>query len=289
MNVTRHHEPYPTIDPSRPEFSQHGRAVLVTGSSSGIGLYIARAFAKAKAATVIMTGRQEASLTTAVESLASQYPETRFVGRVFDIADSQEVERMWKDFDDQGLVVDVLVLNAARIQFEKESLLDRGHAKIFADYATNVGANLQLVDRFYHQKKRNPAKKLVLLNVSTFSIHDFDVNKATPSYGLTKNAAALAMQLIAKEVSVTDMQVLSFHPGFIYTFSARELGYTDRSLFHHDDLPAHYAVWAASDDAAFLHGRYTWAEWDVDELSSGEFRKRIDGDSKYLRLGVSGV
>ncbi|KAI8945083.1 hypothetical protein F4801DRAFT_150473 [Xylaria longipes] len=105
------------------------------------------------------------------------------------------------------------------------------------------------------------------------------------------------------------MQVLNFHPGFIYTSSARELGYTDRSLlvmvsmapgfmaldwnyftwtltFCSDDLPAHYAVWAASDEAAFLHGRYTGTEWYVEELSSGEVRKRIDDDSKYLRIGV---
>ncbi|KAI0551126.1 NAD(P)-binding protein [Xylaria curta] len=289
MNVTRHHQPYPAIDPSRPELSQHGRVILVTGSSSGIGLYIARAFAKAKAATVILTGRQEESLTRAVERLASEYPQTRFVGRVLDIVDSQEAERMWNAFDDDGLVIDILILNAARIQCDKVPLLGLGHAEVLADYATNVGANLHFAEHFYHQKKRDRTKKLVLLNLSTFSIHDFEINKATPSYGLTKNGAALAMQLIAQEIPVSDMQVLSFHPGFIYTSSARRLGYTDRSLFHHDDLPAHYAVWAASDEAAFLHGRFTWAEWDVEELSSGEIRKRINDDSKYLRVGVSGL
>ncbi|KAI1196821.1 hypothetical protein F5X97DRAFT_200997 [Nemania serpens] len=289
MDVTRHHEPYPAIDPSRPELSQAGRAVLVTGSSSGIGFYIARGFAKAKAATVILTGRREETLTTAVESLASQYPETRFVGKVIDIADSQEVDRLWTDFDNEGLVIDVLVLSAARIQFDKTPLLERGHAEVLADYATNVGSSLQFVDRFYHQKKRSPGQKLVLLNVSTFSIHNFEVNRATPSYGLTKNAAVLALQLIAQEVPASDMQVLSFHPGFIYTFSARELGYTDRSLFDHDDLPAHYAVWAASNEADFLHGRFTWTEWDVEQLSSGEIRKRIDDDNQYLRIGVTGL
>ncbi|TRX93205.1 hypothetical protein FHL15_005784 [Xylaria flabelliformis] len=289
MNVTRHHQPYPAIDPSRPELSHHGRVVLVTGSSSGIGLYIARAFAKAKAATVILTGRQEETLTPAVERLASEYPQTRFIGRVIDIVDSQEAERMWNAFDNDGLVIDILVLNAARIQCDKVPLLGRGHAEVLADYATNVGANLHFAERFYHQKKRDQTKKLVLLNVSTFSIHNFEINKARPSYGLTKNGAALAMQLIAQEIPVSDMQILSFHPGFIYTFSAREMGYRDRSHFHHDDLPAHYAVWAASDEAAFLHGRYTWAEWDVEELGSGEIRKRIEDDDKYLRVGVSGL
>ncbi|KAI3316648.1 NAD(P)-binding protein [Xylariaceae sp. AK1471] len=290
MNVTTHHEPYPAINPTRPELSQRGRAVLVTGSSSGIGFYIARAFAKANAATVILTGRQENSLTKAVETLTSQYPETSFIGRALDIADSAAVEEMWNQFDSDGLVIDVLVLNAARIQFNKASLLDRGHDEVIADYTTNVGANLQFVEHFYHQKNRDTSKKLVLLNVSTFSIHNFEVNKETPSYGLSKNAAALLMQLIAQEVPASDMQVLSFHPGFIYTFSAKTLGFgDDLSLYDHDDLPGHYAVWAASDEAAFLHGRYTWTEWDVEELSSGEIRHRIDNDSKYLRLGLLGL
>jgi NAD(P)-dependent dehydrogenase (short-subunit alcohol dehydrogenase family) len=65
------------------------------------------------------------------------------------------------------------------------------------------------------------------------SIHNFEMNKKTPSYGLSKNAAALTMQLLAREVPASDMQIVSFHPGFIYTFSARELGFTDRSLFDH--------------------------------------------------------
>ncbi|KAI8630359.1 hypothetical protein F5Y19DRAFT_464180 [Xylariaceae sp. FL1651] len=260
--------------------SQRGRAVLVTGSSSGIGFYNARAFAKAKATTVILTGRQEKSLTEAVSNLTIQYPETTFIGRTLDIADSTAVEKLWSGFETEGLLVDVLVLNAARIQFEKVSLLERGYAEVLADYATNVGANLALVDHFYHQKARDPSKKLVLLNVSTFSIHNFAVNRATPSYGLSKNAAALLVQLIAEEVPASDMQIVSFHPGFILTSSAKGLGYTDPTLpWDH----------AASNEAAFLPGRFTWTEWDIDELSSGEIRKRIDNDNKYLKLGVLGL
>ncbi|TGJ88525.1 hypothetical protein E0Z10_g194 [Xylaria hypoxylon] len=290
MDVTKHHEPYPAIDPTRPELCQRNRAVLVTGSSSGIGFYIARAFAKAGASTIVLTGRQEKSLTEAARTLAEQYPETTFISRILDITDSVAVSKAWDSFDSDGLVIDVLVLNAARIQLDHTSLLDRGHVAVFSDYAANVGTSLQFIDCFYHQKKRDSKTKLVLLNVSTFSIHNFEVNKATPSYGLSKNAAALLMQLIAQEVPASDMQVLSFHPGFIYTHSAKSLGYTDPTLpWDHDDLPAHYAVWAASDEAAFLHGRFTWTEWDVEELSSGEIRKRIDSDGQYLRLGVHGL
>jgi hypothetical protein len=48
-------------------------------------------------------------------------------------------------------------------------------------------------------------------------------------------------------------------------------------------------VWAASDEAKFLHGRFTWSAWDVDEISSGKIRERIDGDANYLKVGVTGL
>ena len=31
-------------------------------------------------------------------------------------------------------------------------------------------------------------------------------------------------------------------------------------------VPGNYAVWLASPEADWLAGRFTWAEWDVDEL-----------------------
>jgi hypothetical protein len=48
-------------------------------------------------------------------------------------------------------------------------------------------------------------------------------------------------------------------------------------------------VWAASDEAAFLHGRFIWARWDVQELASGEIRERLESDEKFLRIGVHGL
>lgn len=54
-----------------------------------------------------------------------------------------------------------------------------------------------------------------------------------PAYGLTKNAGALLLQQIAKDVASGDMQVVSYHPGGVYTESARKAGYEDTGRFDH--------------------------------------------------------
>lgn len=90
--------------------------MLITGSSGGIGFAIARSFAKASAAKVIITARRQGPLDEAVATLSTQFPEKFFVAQRINIAEAAEVEDMCDQFRVKGLVVDVLVLSAARIQ-----------------------------------------------------------------------------------------------------------------------------------------------------------------------------
>jgi hypothetical protein len=46
-------------------------------------------------------------------------------------------------------------------------------------------------------------------------------------------------------------------------------------------------VWLAGDEAAFLHGRYVWANWDVPELL--EMKEKILDDKSLLKVGIIGV
>jgi hypothetical protein len=54
------------------------------------------------------------------------------------------------------------------------------------------------------------------------------------------------------------------------------------------ELPGNFAVWAASPEAEFLHGRFVWANWDVDELRS-DVPKRIEEEANFLKVGVVGL
>jgi hypothetical protein len=68
-------------------------------------------------------------------------------------------------------------------------------------------------------------------------------------------------------------------------FDHRPMAANERS----EQLAGGFAVWAASEEAAFFHGRYSWSSWDVKELASGGLRKRLDEDYNFLRVTVDGL
>lgn len=56
-----------------------------------------------------------------------------------------------------------------------------------------------------------------------------------------------------------------------------------------EDLAGHFAVWAASHEAEFLHGRFVWANWDVDEIKTGDIGEKIEKDPNFLKVGIEGL
>jgi hypothetical protein len=58
---------------------------------------------------------------------------------------------------------------------------------------------------------------------------------------------------------------------------------------HIDARCGSFGVWAASEEAEFLHGRFVRSSWDVDELATGNNRKRIDEDHEYSRPSIAGA
>lgn len=57
--------------------------------------------------------------------------------------------------------------------------------------------------------------------------------------------------------------------------------------FDDESLPANFYVWAATKKAAFLHGRFVWANWDVDELVA--MKSKFESDKGFLKVGLQGV
>ena len=61
----------------------------------------------------------------------------------------------------------------------------------------------------------------------------------------------------------------------------------DSLPFDDGSLPGNFYVWAATSKAAFLHGRFVWTNWDVDELIA--MKPKLEADQGFLRVGLQGV
>ncbi|KAM0206627.1 hypothetical protein ACHAQD_005245 [Fusarium lateritium] len=282
-----HRESYEAISPTRPSLSQAGHTVLVAGASTGIGYSIAESFAAAAADRVIITGRRQDVLNDAVEKIKAKYPKVEVVSIINDFGDEAATHELWKKLAHDGIFVDVLVLSAARM-WTPNTILGLGFETFKDGLSINVAAPYLWTSLFHKQRESNPSRKLVLLNLSTIAIHMTQISVPIPLYSLTKSAGTMMMQHIAMTVPSSEMQVISFEPGMHYTESFAR--FADENSFPWDDikLPGDFAVWAASEEAEFLHGRFVWAKWDVDELKSGSLRKQIESNPSLFRVGVTG-
>ncbi|KAH6718979.1 hypothetical protein BKA61DRAFT_713100 [Leptodontidium sp. MPI-SDFR-AT-0119] len=286
---TYHKSPYGAISPLRPELSQEGRTVLITGASAEIGLSIARAYAEASAATIILTGRRKDTVQNAAAKLSSDFKHTKFVARVCDVGSVAESTALWVDLRTDGVIVDVLMLNAAQFG-GLGSIVDSGFATIWSQYETNVRSLLQSPKRCTSKRIPKTGRRYYVVYVSTAAIYSKSVAAVLPTYALTKASGHLVMQKIAGEVDPKKFQMINFHPGTILSEASRSAGLDENSQHWDDDnLPAHFAVWATSAEAAVLHGRFVWAAWDVNEILSGDIKKSVESDPDFLTLSFVGV
>ncbi|KAH8902268.1 NAD(P)-binding protein [Coniochaeta sp. PMI_546] len=286
---TYHKTSYPSISPLRPELSQVGKTVLIAGGSTGIGYAIAQGFVQAKASRVIILGRREDVVKASAAKLAAEATDrkTMVVGLQCDIVDLSDSEKLWDGFKKDGIVIDILVMNAA-IVGGASKLMEGGLEKTWRAFEVNVRT---LLDFAWRLENQGGDRLKHLINISTSGIHNFNSDsKMIPIYGLTKNAGTLAMQQYARQVDRSKLRIVSINPGGVLTEMARKSG-MDESIYDWDDetLPGHFSVWATSDEAEFLHGRFVSVHWDVDELKGSEMRQAIDNDYHFLTVGLIGV
>ncbi|RSL49003.1 hypothetical protein BHE90_004957 [Fusarium euwallaceae] len=283
-----HREPYPSISPTRLELSQAGRTVLVAGGSTGIGFSIAESFGAAGATRIILTGRRQGALDEALAKIKQAYPDVKTLGLVSDFGDEADVGKLWSRLRQDEIFVDVLVLNAAKMWLPN-TLLGLGSQTVKDGFAFNVVTPFLWIEWFHKQKEMQPSKKLILINLTSVVVHSPDVAGPVPLYSLTKSASTAMMQSIAYAIPAKDMQIISMNPGMHYTESFQCFAEADSFPWDDLKLPGDFSVWAASDEAEFLHGRFVWANWDVDELQTGPLRERIENDPSFLKMTVKGL
>jgi gluconate 5-dehydrogenase len=244
-------------------FDLAGKTALVTGSSDGLGLAMARGLAQAGAA-IVLNGRNEAKLAAAAETLARAGH--RVAARAFDVADEPAVKAAFDDFDAGGITIDILVNNAG-IQFRKP-MVDL----TTEEWRAVVEVNLTSAFRM----GREAARRMIargrggkIINIGSLAS---EVARATIApYTAAKGGIKMLTRSMAAEWALHDIQANAIGPGYIATemnraliddpkFDAWVRGRTPSGRWGTPDDIIGAAVFLASQASAYVNGQMIYVD-----------------------------
>ena len=196
-------------------FDLSGKMALITGSSDGLGLAMARGLAAAGAG-IVLNGRDEKKLAKAVKSLAESSHKVK--AHAFDVADEKAVLAAFERLDAEGVAIDILVNNAG-IQFRKPMV------DLTSDEWRRV-VEIHLTGSF--QIGREAAKRMIrrgrggkIINIASLAS---EVARATIApYTAAKGAIKMLTRSMAAEWAKHNIQANAIGPGFIATEMNRAL------------------------------------------------------------------
>lgn len=175
--------------------------------------------------------------------------------------------------------VDVLVL-AATYAHAHDAVDQIPLKGMEESYNTNVLGNWNIVKSVLAGRGEN---RCIVVNVSTFAAYQTLPRQA--AYGPSKAAFTQIMSEFAKEYQEAQVRFVSYHPGAIWTeLTSNNFQKEWFEGWEDGKMPGDFAVWLASPEAGFLHGRFVWAAWDVDELI--ELKGKVEGEEAFLKIGL---
>jgi gluconate 5-dehydrogenase len=190
-------------------FDLSGKTALVTGSSAGLGLAMARALTEAGAA-IVLNGRDEKKLAAAVKSFESAGH--RVTTRAFDVADDAAVRGAFERLDAEGVAIDILVNNAGN-QLRKPMLdLTSDEWRRIVD--THLTAAFQ-VGREAARRMIARGKGGKIINIGSLAS---EVARATIApYTAAKGGMKMLTRAMAAEWAQHSIQANAIGPGYIVT------------------------------------------------------------------------
>jgi NAD(P)-dependent dehydrogenase (short-subunit alcohol dehydrogenase family) len=265
-----HFEPYDRLSPAKLSSEYASKSVLISGGGYGIGASIARSFAEAHVASIIIAGRTESKLKATADGLKATYPETKVEYRVVDITSEKSVKALFASIT---IPLDILVNNAGYLS-NPENFVHADLKEWWQSFEVNVLGTAMVTQQFLQARaKQNAEEQAVVINLNSIAAYNVLLPNLLSAYVGSKAAMWRMMETISMDV--LDQQVLpggarfiSIHPGAVKTDMYWKAGLDGVVQIEATDpqLAAEFVVWSASQEAAFLANRMVWVNWDVDEL-----------------------
>ncbi|GAB4021529.1 SDR family NAD(P)-dependent oxidoreductase [Spirosoma koreense] len=179
-----------------------GKTALVTGSTAGIGLAIAKTLAQ-EGADVILNGRNKERVDALVRQLTDELPGSRFSGIAADFSQVNEIDALLGALPQ----VDILINNVGI--FEPKEFTDISDEDWFKFFEVNVMSGVRLSRHYFPRMLANGWGRIIFissesaLQIPTEMIH----------YGTTKTAQLAISRGLAELTTGTEVTVNTVLPG----------------------------------------------------------------------------
>lgn len=246
------------------DFRLDGRRALITGSSGGIGLALARALAQA-GAHVILNGRDAGKLAATTAMLQAEGLPASSMG--FDVTDGDAVRAAIEQIEAQG-PIDILVNNAGM------TIRAPLHEFADADWHRIMKTNL---DSAYYvgqavARKMLPRRRGKIINIC--SVQSELGRPGIAPYTATKGAVKMLTKGMAIDWGPLGINVNGIGPGYFKTelnqklvddptFSAWLVGRTPSRRWGDVQELGGAAVFLASDASRFVNGHILYVDGGV--------------------------
>ncbi len=180
----------------------NGKIALVTGSTAGIGFAIAKRLL-AEGASVIITGRTDARIQSAIDQLKADLPEADVRGVAVDFSEKDTITTLLQ----QVPTVDILINNAGI--FEPKAFIDIPDEDWLRFFEVNVLSGIRLARHYFPAMlSQNWGRILFISSESALQIPEEMIH-----YGMTKTAQLAVARGLAELTKGTAVTVNAVLPG----------------------------------------------------------------------------
>ena len=187
--------------------------VVITGSTQGIGLGLAREFLRG-GHDVMISSRRPQAVDEVVSQLRAEWPERNIAGRVCDVADFGQVQNLWDRSAEILGSVDIWVNNAG-VETGKDLFYRQDRETVAATINTNLTGlmycNQIAINGMYKQPDGGK-----IFNMEGFGSNGM-VRPGVSVYGSTKRAVRHFTKSMALELKGSPVKVCYLSPGIVVT------------------------------------------------------------------------
>ncbi|MBN2553317.1 MAG: SDR family oxidoreductase [Spirochaetales bacterium] len=246
-------------------FGLEGRVALVTGSSRGLGLVLARGLGGA-GATVVLNGRNEQTLQEAVSRLKEEGLDARGYG--FDVTESAQIDGTIGRIEEEVGPIDILVNNAG--------IQRRGALEDFSeeDWQDILSTNLTAVFLVSRRVVRGMIARGRGKIINIHSLQSEVARVTIAPYCASKGGVKMLTRGMATDWGKHNIQVNGIGPGYFRTEMTRPLAENpefDRWLRSRTPMArwgdpqelVGTAIFLASDASSFMTGQIVYVDGGV--------------------------